>query len=210
MAEQYGFYVNTARCVGCKTCQIACKDKNDLEPGILFRRVYEYGGGSWQEHADGTYSQDVFTYYTSLGCNHCQDAACIKVCPSGAAQKNEKFGTTWIDPKVCIGCRSCVMACPYGAPRFDATKGYTRLCNGCTDLVSKGKSPACVAACPQRALEFGKMADLRAKYGKEANIAPLPSSKLTRPSLCLTPSPNARPSGDASGSLQNPKEVSPC
>ena len=210
MAEQYGFYVDTKKCVGCKTCQIACKDKNDLEPGILFRRVYEYGGGSWQETADGAWHQNVFSYYISLGCNHCVDPACIKVCPSGAARKDERFGTTFIDPKVCIGCQSCVMACPYGAPRFDKSKGYSVVCNGCTDLVARGKSPACVAACPQRALEFGKIRELRAIHGQCADIAPLPSPKLTQPSLTLKKNPNARPSGDKSGKLQNPKEVTPC
>ncbi|STD43445.1 DMSO reductase iron-sulfur subunit [Edwardsiella tarda] len=74
MTTQYGFYIDSSRCTGCKTCELACKDYKDLPPDINFRRIYEYAGGEW--HPDGdTWHHDVFAYYLSISCNHCDDPA---------------------------------------------------------------------------------------------------------------------------------------
>ncbi|PJE78470.1 Anaerobic dimethyl sulfoxide reductase chain B [invertebrate metagenome] len=204
---QMGFYVDTTKCTGCKTCQLSCKDENDLHVGVNWRRVYEYGGGNWVQHEDGTFDQDVFAYYVSISCNHCAEPACAKACPTGAMHKREKDGLVVVATDVCVGCRYCEMACPYGAPQFDAEKKHMTKCDGCYDRLEQGKSPICVESCPLRALEFGPIDELRAKYGTQADIAPLPKSDLTHPSLVIKTNKNARPSGDTTGHIMNTREV---
>ena len=137
---QLGFYVDTAKCTGCKTCQLSCKDENDLTVGVNWRRVYEYGGGSWFQNEDGTYQQNVFAYYTSISCNHCAKPACTKACPTGAMHKRESDGLVLVNQDVCVGCRYCEMACPYGAPQFNAEKKVMSKCDGCYDRVEQVKS----------------------------------------------------------------------
>ncbi len=205
--QQLGFYVDTAKCTGCKTCQLSCKDENDLKVNVNWRRVYEYTGGGWFQHQDGTFDQNVFTYYTSISCNHCAEPACTKACPTGAMHKRANDGLVVVDGNVCVGCRYCEMACPYGAPQYDAEKKVMTKCDGCYDRVEVGKMPICVGSCPMRALDFGPMDALRARYGTEADIAPLPNSSLTGPSLVLKANRSAKPSGDRTGQIINTREV---
>ncbi|WP_263078192.1 dimethylsulfoxide reductase subunit B [Endozoicomonas sp. Mp262] len=204
---QLGFYVDTSKCTGCKTCQLSCKDENDLNVGVNWRRVYEYGGGSWIKNDDGTFHQDVFAYYASISCNHCAKPACTKACPTGAMHKRDKDGLVVVDTDVCVGCRYCEMACPYGAPQFNAEKKHMTKCDGCYDRVEEGKKPICIESCPLRALDFGPIDELRAKYGTKADIAPLPDPAMTQPSLVIKASRHARPSGDTTGRIMNTKEV---
>lgn len=200
-----GFYVNNQKCTGCKTCQVACKDLHDHSIDVNFRRVYEYSGGEWLQNGK-TWQQNVFAYYMSIACNHCEDPVCTKVCPSGAMHK-QADGLVIVDEKLCIGCKNCIMACPYGAPQFDKTKGHVVKCDACQDRLNKGGKPVCVEACPMRALDFGEMEALEAKYGKSINCAPLPDTKYTTPNLIIQPSTNARPVGDNTGKIANAKEV---
>ena len=204
MANQLGFHFDANMCTGCKACQVACKDKWDLEVGVTWRRVAEFTGGDWTVNADGTFSQTVSSYYTSVACNHCEGAPCIDVCPTQAMTRRED-GLVIIDEDACIGCRYCEWTCPYGAPQFSAKLGIMTKCNGCYDAVDAGLSPACVGACPSRALEFGDIEELRAKYGTLAEVAPLPEASLTRPSLVITPHRNAAPVG--AGPVANPEEI---
>ncbi len=206
MTKQYGFYFNSSVCTGCKACQIACKDKWDLPVGTTWRRVAEYTGGEWTPSADNSYTQNVFTYYTSVACNHCENPACVEVCPTQAMQKRED-GIVLIDQSQCIGCRYCEWACPYGAPQFDAQKGVMSKCNFCYDALDAGGKPSCVTACPSRALDFGELEELRTKYGNEAAFAPLPDASITSPSLVITPHENAAPVGSTVGKLANPEEI---
>ncbi len=137
MSTQYGFFIDSARCTGCKTCELACKDYKNLTPEVSFRRIYEYAGGDWQED-NGVWQQNVFAYYLSIACNHCEDPACTKVCPSGAMHKRDD-GFVVVNEAVCIGCRYCHMACPYGAPQYNADKGHMTKCDGCHERVAEGK-----------------------------------------------------------------------
>ena len=139
MTTQYGFFIDSSRCTGCKTCELACKDFKDLGPEVSFRRIYEYAGGDWQED-NGVWHQNVFAYYLSISCNHCDDPACTKVCPSGAMHKRED-GFVVVDEDVCIGCRYCHMACPYGAPQYNAEKGHMTKCDGCFRASPRGNNP---------------------------------------------------------------------
>ena len=92
-----------------------------------------------------------------------------------------------IDEKKCIGCGACAQACPYGAPVLDETAHKMHKCDVCADRLVQGLRPICVEACPQRAIEFGEISELHKKYGDNADIAPLPSSSLTKPSLVIRP-----------------------
>ena len=204
--KQYGFYIDTSKCTGCNTCRIACKDFYDLDLGVNFRRVNEYEGGNWAKTREG-WHPDIFAYYVSISCNHCEQPACTKACPTGAMHKRNEDGLVVVDQSVCIGCRYCEMACPYGAPQFDANKKVMSKCDGCFERIPLGRKPICVEACPMRAIEFDTVENLRAKYGVLAGIAPLPSPEKTKPSLVIGSNRKARPCGDNSGNLQNKLEV---
>lgn len=193
---QYGFYFDASKCTGCKTCMVACKDKNNLPVGMNFRRVTEYSGGNWrQDRATGAWHQDAFAYYLSISCNECSDPACVKVCPTKAHFKRSEDGLVLIDPKKCIGCGACLAACPYGAPQLDREARKMRKCDTCLDRREKGLNPVCVDACPQRALDFGPIDELRKKYGDCAAIAPLPDASVTKPNLVIHPTKSAKKPG---------------
>ena len=149
MAKQKAFYLNANNCSGCKACMTACKDKNDLPVGINYRQVTEYGGGSWvpdPDHPDLLVPNNVYTYSMSTACMHCEDPACVNVCPTTAMYKRED-GIVLVDASKCIGCRYCEWACPYGAPQFNEEKGVMTKCDFCQDLQAQGLDPACVDAC---------------------------------------------------------------
>lgn len=193
---QYGFYFDASKCTGCKTCMVACKDKNNLPVGMNFRRVTEFSGGNWrQDRATGAWHQDAFAYYLSISCNECSDPACVKVCPTKAHFKRAEDGFVLIDPKKCIGCGACLAACPYGAPQLDREARKMRKCDTCLDRREKGLNPVCVDACPQRALDFGPIDELRKKYGDCAAIAPLPDASVTKPNLVIHPTKSAKKPG---------------
>jgi len=207
MAKQLGFYFNSDICVGCKACQIACKDKNQLPVGVIWRKVVEYGGGSWVPRDGVLVPRDVFGYFLSISCNHCEMAPCVEVCPTGAMFKAED-GTVQIDEKKCIGCRYCEWVCPYGAPQFNEEAGVMTKCNFCQDLIAKGEQPACVSSCPMRALDFGEIDALRSKYGGTAEIEPLPVWGITKPALVISPHRWAQRSGEGTGRILNlPEEI---
>ena len=200
-----GFYFDQTMCTGCKACQIACKDKHDLPLGVNWRRVVEYSGGSWQVNGD-SFRQNVFSYYTSIACNHCEDPVCVQVCPTTAMTQRED-GTVYVDEGKCVGCRYCEWACPYSAPQFNAEAGHMSKCDLCADYRDAGQDPACVSACPSRALDWGPIDELRAQYGTESAFEPLPDSSVTRPNLVINPHRDAQPAGAGTGSIANPKEI---
>lgn len=135
------FDLDMDKCVACGACAVACMDQNDIRPDKgdePFRVI-----GSLEE-------KGVFEYL-SLSCMHCTDAPCIPACPVCCLRKDER-GITVYDRKLCIGCHSCAMACPYGAPRYDPADGHIRKCDGCTERLKYGYEPACVRVCPTKAL----------------------------------------------------------
>ncbi len=205
MATEYGFFINSKTCSGCKACVMACKDKNNLEKDRKYRRVYEITGGDWVK--DGrAWISGVFAYNVSLSCNHCEKPVCADACPTKALYKRED-GIVDIDPAKCIGCRLCEMACPYGAPQYDQKSGKMTKCDFCADYIDKSLPPACVAACPVRGIEFGAIEELREKYGDQCEIFPLPKKNITKPNLTIRPHKNARKSDSRSAFIANKEEV---
>ncbi len=204
MATQMAFYVDLRACIGCKACQIACKDKNDLGPDRVFRRVVEVTGGEWVQRGDA-WATTAFAYYLPTACMHCEAAPCVTVCPTTAMQKRDD-GVVLVDQTKCIGCRYCEWACPYGAPQFNEAKGVMTKCTFCEDLLAQGQNPACVDACVMRAIKFGELADLRAKYGNFMDMEPLPASWMTNPSVVITPHKHSQFSGQGTGTILNAEE----
>jgi anaerobic dimethyl sulfoxide reductase subunit B (iron-sulfur subunit) len=205
--KQLGFYVNLADCTGCRACQIACKDKNDLPIGVRWRRVLEYSGGEWVPSGNSMVPSDVYTYFVSVACMHCEDPPCVRVCPVSGITKRDADGVVLVDTEICIGCRYCSWACPYGALWFnEETNGITK-CDFCVDLMAKGENPACVDACPYRAIEYGPLDELKAKYGKLKDPAPLPDSAMTSPSVVYAPHRSTKTSQGSNGTILNLEEV---
>ena len=204
----YAFSFDGTRCTGCKTCEMACKDYKDLDLGVAYRKVYEVTSGETVRDANGCFTSTCTSYPLSLSCNHCDDPACTKVCPTGAMHKDAETGLVSVDADKCVGCGYCHMACPYNAPKVDREKGHSVKCNGCAERVAEGKNPICVDACPVRALEWGDIEELRAAHtGTMAGIAPMPSPDETTPSIAINPCPAAKEPGDTTGAIANEKEV---
>ena len=181
--KQYAFFFDSNACSGCKTCQIACRDKHDLPARVQWRRVYEVAGGSWKQDAKGNWKPEIVAYNLSMSCNHCEDAICVASCPTKALQKRQD-GIVFIDPEKCMGCRYCEWACPYGAPQYNKTKGIMTKCDFCLDYLEQGKDPSCVASCPMRVLEFGEAEELFEKYGRE-HVYPMPDFRKTKPAFAV-------------------------
>lgn len=202
----YVFYFDASRCTGCKTCELACKDYHDLSATVAFRKIYEYDGGGFTQNSDGTFTNDVWINYISMNCNHCDNPACVKVCPTGAMHRDDQ-GFISVDHNRCVGCKYCEMACPYNVPSFDADLGQMRKCDGCSARVANGETPICVDACPLYALDFGPADEMKAKYGEGEWLAPLPDPSYTNPTTIMKKCAVSRAGGSHDGSLMNPKEV---
>ena len=170
-----GFFFNNKNCYGCKTCAMACITTN--LPGntqTFMRQVNEYDpdflcGG-----------------FISMACNHCDEPACMAICPQGAYTKLED-GTVKQDHAKCIGCQSCVNACPYGAPKYDEASKTVYKCDLCYDRRERGLAPACVEACPGANLMYGEIEVLKAQHPEAVSDIDgvLPDSSQTHPNLLV-------------------------
>lgn len=180
----YFFFHNLNTCIGCCACQTACKDKNNLCPGEFFRRVEQV-----------PMPETGRLRFYSGACCHCGEPACVAICPNGAFFKAED-GTVLHDDGKCIGCGKCLWACPYGAISLSLDKGVAHKCDGCYDLRQKGLEPACVAACVNRSLQFGKT---DGRCGEAELVSALPEwlpDAGTDPSIRIHLSQNRREKGE--------------
>ncbi|PKM83293.1 MAG: 4Fe-4S ferredoxin [Firmicutes bacterium HGW-Firmicutes-14] len=175
MADRMGMLIDASKCMGCRGCQVACKQWNDLPATkTAFSGSYEnppqIEGNTWTKvkfsedrQSDGT----VSFRFLKVQCMHCTEASCISVCASGAATRMDN-GYVIIDQNKCIGCRNCVLACPYQAVAFDPATGTSRKCWSCQNRLENNLQPACVKTCPSGALGFGKREDMLALAKKRA------------------------------------------
>lgn len=141
---QVGWIVDLNKCIGCRSCLVACKAENNTPLRTDWRFVVE------REH--GLYP-NPHREFVSLACNHCDEPACLKSCPSDAITKRPDDGIVLIDLDRCIGCRNCYFVCPYGAPRIDTMTGKVTKCTMCVHRVDAGLAPACTTTCLTGALQ---------------------------------------------------------
>ena len=152
--SQYAIITDLNRCTGCLTCTVACKANNEVPIGNFWIRTLRVGP---TPKADGSGDfPDVDMYYLPVQCQHCASPECVSVCPTGASVKNDD-GTVTIDAETCIGCQSCIPACPYGVRYLNEELNVVQKCTMCAQLVSEGSLPACVQTCGGRARFFGDL-----------------------------------------------------
>ena len=184
MTNKYAIVVDMHRCIGCWSCSVACKLENNLPDQAWWNTILTVGGESAHTPA-GEYGSNTLSYMP-LNCHHCDVPSCVEVCPSGATYKDEETGIVMQDTEVCIGCRSCMSACPYtgvrtfidGNPQsvLDWPVGNKKAqphlentvekCTLCYYRVTDGDIPACVEGCPARARYFGDLNDSNSEISK--------------------------------------------
>lgn len=172
--QQYGFEVDLDRCTGCKACVTACHSLNGLEAGETWRVVGLLHGGSAAEPMQKT---------VTSACHHCLDPACMHGCPVGAYEKDGLTGIVRHLDDQCIGCRYCMLTCPYEVPQYSAPKGIVRKCDMCAGRLAEGEAPACVQACPNAAIAIrlvDKEAVIEDAQG-DAFLPGVPSPGITLP-----------------------------
>ena len=176
--QAYGFFTDTSVCIGCKACEVACKQWNLLsgnEPSFIdgFDNTGQLDSQNWRYVQMIDNVPDV-TLGTGQGkawlmmsdvCKHCQHASCMDVCPTGAIIRTE-FDTVFIQPDVCNGCRNCISACPYSVIGIDEERNVARKCTLCYDRLQGGMEPACAKACPTQSIQFGPLDELQQRADK--------------------------------------------
>ena len=168
--EQYRFTFDMNACVGCHSCEVACAEQNDLPIDVEWRKVGELEGGSFPE---------VRRFSLSMACNHCLEPTCLSGCPTNAYTKLDN-GIVRHDAEECIGCQYCIWNCPYEVPVFDKARRIVSKCDMCLPRLEAGQSPACVLACPTKAIGVEKVnvAEWRADHAA-ADGPGLPPSGIT-------------------------------
>ena len=165
----YGFFTDTSICIGCKACEVACKEWNQLSGnparflGDSFDNTGQLDDMNWrhvQFHETTSPSGGPAWLMMSDVCKHCNQASCMDVCPTGAIIRTE-FDTVFIQQDVCNGCRNCISACPFGVIGFSSDSGTVRKCTLCYDRLQAGMQPACAQACPTQSIRFGPLDELR-------------------------------------------------
>jgi formate dehydrogenase iron-sulfur subunit len=143
--EQYRFHFDMTKCIGCRSCEVACNEQNGNPASIFWRRIGELEGGSYPH---------TRRHYLSMGCNHCLDADCLRGCPVEAYKKDSITGIVLHSADACIGCQYCVWNCHYVVPQFNPERGVVGKCDMCKGRLDHGLEPACVNACPEAAIEI--------------------------------------------------------
>lgn len=168
-----GFFTDTSVCIGCKACEVACKEWNAVPEdgleftGMSYDNTQGLGADTWrhvafieQDKPMGNADSGVRWLMASDVCKHCTHAACLDVCPTGSLFRTE-FGTVVVQEDVCNGCGYCVPACPYGVIDQRKEDGRVWKCTLCYDRIGDGLEPACAKACPTDSIQFGPLEELR-------------------------------------------------
>ncbi|MGG0717237.1 4Fe-4S dicluster domain-containing protein [Robertmurraya massiliosenegalensis] len=154
---QKALVIDLDRCTGCKTCEVACKQENNVVLGSVWNKVVPVG-------PYGDYP-NIEMYFLPAVCQQCEDPECVHVCPTGASYSTED-GMVLIDREKCIGCQYCMMACPYGVRTFNEETKVVEKCTLCDHLQAIGELPACVKNCPTSARIFGDLDDPNSDVSK--------------------------------------------
>jgi formate dehydrogenase iron-sulfur subunit len=161
---------DTTKCVGCNECAIACKKANQLPPDVPRRWDLDDGlsARNWTSVVEGPERS-----FVRKQCRHCLEPACVSACPVGALERTDT-GAVVYDSGKCMGCRYCMMACPYGIPRYDWDRPvpYVRKCILCYERIRDGRQPACTEACPTKATIFGDRDELLAEAHRRIREKP--------------------------------------
>jgi formate dehydrogenase iron-sulfur subunit len=169
-----GFFTDTTLCIGCKACEVACKQWNQLPDdgyffsGMSYDNTVALGASTWRhvsfiERPVAISNQDAggFSWLMSSDvCKHCARAGCLENCPTGAILRTE-FDTVYVQPDICNGCGYCVVACPFGVIDRREDDGRAWKCTLCYDRLKSGMTPACAKACPTESIQFGDVDELR-------------------------------------------------
>lgn len=149
--SRYCLVIDVDRCIGCKSCEIACKNENNLPLGERWNRTL----------VCGPYGEfpDLSMYYLPTMCQQCTDAPCVNVCPTGASYRDSETGIVLIDKEKCIGCKYCMMACPYGVRAWNRSEKVVEKCTMCSHLTVAGEQPFCVQQCVAGARFYGDLDD---------------------------------------------------
>jgi len=169
--ERVGFFTDTSICIGCKACEVACKEWNGVpEDGLEFTghsydNTGSLGANTWRHVAFVEQRRDTGVRWLMASdvCKHCTHAACLDVCPTGALFRTE-FGSVVVQQDVCNGCGYCVSACPFGVidrRDIEPEAGTAHKCTLCYDRLHGGLEPACAKACPTHSIQFGPLDELR-------------------------------------------------
>ncbi len=166
--ERVGFFTDTSICIGCKACEVACKEWNHVPDaglgllGLSYDNTGGLGANTWRHVAfiEQRQDGDVRWLMSSDVCKHCTHAGCLDVCPTGALFRSE-FGTVVVQDDVCNGCGYCIPACPYGVIDQRQGDGRAWKCTMCYDRLKTGLEPACATACPTESIQFGPLDELR-------------------------------------------------
>ncbi|GAC1411581.1 MAG: 4Fe-4S dicluster domain-containing protein [Candidatus Velthaea sp.] len=168
-----GFFTDVTLCIGCKACEVACKQWNQLPSdgyafsGDSYDNTQALSGTTWRhvafvEQMDRVNPADSRWLMMSDVCKHCTNAGCLEACPTGAIIRNE-FDNVYIQPEICNGCGYCVPSCPFGVVAIAPDRGVAQKCTLCYDRQRDGVEPACAKACPTDSIAFGPLDDLREK-----------------------------------------------
>src|SRR4029453_7084590 len=156
LSVRYGFVIDHRRCIGCHACTVACKEENRVPLGA-FR--------TWVKYVERGTFPDTRRYFSVLRCNHCDDAPCVTICPTVALYRRPD-GIVDFDNERCIGCKSCMQACPYDALYIDPDTHTAAKCHYCAHRLEVGLEPACVIVCPERAIIAGDLDDPRTEIAR--------------------------------------------
>lgn len=176
--EITGFLTDSTLCIGCKACEVACKEWNGIDAdgmdlsGFSYDNTLTLGHSTWRHvkfvegtpepGVGGNSPHQVSWEFSSDVCKHCEVAGCLEACPTGALVRTE-FGGVYLQPDICNGCSYCVVACPFGVVQKNEEDGRAFKCTFCTDRQKAQLEPACAKACPTESIKFGRLSDLREK-----------------------------------------------
>jgi Fe-S-cluster-containing dehydrogenase component/formate-dependent nitrite reductase membrane component NrfD len=173
---RYGFVIDQDRCIGCHACTVACKDEHKVPVGV-FR--------TWVKYIEKGSFPDTSRHFGVMRCNHCEQAPCIEICPTSALFKRDN-GIVDFDNSRCIGCKSCMQACPYDALYIDPATSTAAKCNFCAHRVEANLEPACVVVCPTQAIMTGDLDDPQSRVSRivaTGKVATRKAYKGTQPKL---------------------------